>query len=178
MDTVVLARPDEAMIEVDQEEDLVVMHLAEWKALKNATRAALNSGLVADDDADVLKRFRVANFHHELKLEESDAEIFEVEDLEDPVLSAQWFARALTEKFPEYTFFAMPGSVNVRIVRDDGREQIAYCFVRKQDGGVYKAASWTAPSKDRRYSNVQVALRDADPHNAVRHTRKATASAA
>lgn len=72
----------------------------------------------------------------------------------------------LNEKFPAdmhhtgYTF--MKGRKYHRVVdHHTNGQRFVHCFV-DNDGNVYKSAGWPAPAKGVRYSNVEVALENAD----------------
>lgn len=45
-----------------------------------------------------------------------------------------------------------PGSKNVRVVLQSGPQRSVFCFVRKADGAILKAAGWKAPAKHARGS--------------------------
>ena len=52
-----------------------------------------------------------------------------------------------TVKFPTLpkgTFSVMPGRKFDKVVKSDGGRSV-YCFVRKSDGAIVKAAGWKAP---------------------------------
>lgn len=48
------------------------------------------------------------------------------------------------------TFSVDSGKVYDRIVRNNGVQRSAYCFIRKSDGAILKAAGWKAPAKHER----------------------------
>ena len=45
------------------------------------------------------------------------------------------------------TFSAKEGGKFFKIITDNGTQQSVYCFVNKQNGDIYKAATWKAPAK-------------------------------
>jgi hypothetical protein len=53
------------------------------------------------------------------------------------------------------TFSVEPGSVYVKIVRTDSQRSV-HCFVKKEDGTIWKAASWKAPAKNFPRGNIYV----------------------
>ena len=67
----------------------------------------------------------------------------------------QRFIEAVSNREAEYkrkkyptltvaTFSVMPGRVFDKVVRTDGQRSV-YCFIRKENGAIVKAASWKAP---------------------------------
>jgi hypothetical protein len=71
---------------------------------------------------------------------------------------------------PPPQFQVMPGRKYARIVRVDGpRTRSVHAFIKIDDGGLYKAASWAQPAAGQRYNLLDSAsfaevLRKAD-HN-------------
>ena len=65
----------------------------------------------------------------------------------------QQFVDALNAKFPGKRYAAMPGRKNVRITVQNiyngeiDAQRSAYCFIRKEDGAIFKADGWKGPAK-------------------------------
>lgn len=70
-------------------------------------------------------------------------------------VALQRFIEALTNREIEYhkttyptlkasTFMVAPGRVFDKVVQNDNGRSV-YCFIRKSDGAIVKAASWRAP---------------------------------
>lgn len=84
----------------------------------------------------------------------------------DKKTPAEWYADCLNEKFGDkYTFSVNKGRVYDKIVKEwnfNGDKSI-HCFIGKTSGDVYMAAGWNAPAKEVRYTDMEQALKNADP---------------
>jgi hypothetical protein len=59
-----------------------------------------------------------------------------------------------TPNIPGSTFEMQTGPKYVRIVKVTGPGKSAYCFVGKEDGNIWKPASWAGPTKNFSRGNV------------------------
>ncbi len=84
------------------------------------------------------------------------------------------FVDALNAKFDDYHFGVIAGRKNAKITRCsihngeiDEWSRSVFCFIRKEDGAILKAASWKAPAKGIRAWLDQVLasnLSEVDPY--------------
>ena len=84
---------------------------------------------------------------------------------EEVLKKVDQFISDMAAKFPKYKWTRMAGPKNIRIVRTDIDNEMSrsvYCFVRKSDGAILKAAGWNAPAKGVRGSIMDYDIKKFD----------------
>ena len=57
------------------------------------------------------------------------------------------FVEKLNAKFPRKNFGVMYGRKNARVITLDTYGRTAWCFIRLEDGAIFKCDGWKAPAK-------------------------------